>query len=549
MLYAITPANPKTQPTEKGQRARCPNPNCLDPELIGKFGTIVKPHWAHKSGVDCDDWGEPEGPWHLAWKDLVKPKFCEVTIRGLRDGSECFHRADVQNDRGTVIELQHSPISPETIAQRETFYGRMVWVFDVSYLVGSPRFDKSFGEGESGSKLRVGYASVGPPPHPSPHGKRVLRPIHVNDNLRLILGCGIGDIQVGSSKIRYRWKHAKKTIGSANCPVYLDFGQPVDLQFEHTYQGSLQANPYGHQLLKVTRFKTTKLGTFLTGKPTHLNKFLHKHMRDILKDPDLEALVQLAATTRFFQVHAFRFLRRIAAKDELDRLAAAERQRKEAAEAEARRREQQRLRDEQRREAARQELQQFKQHLTEASYDTLVRIGRKRLPTNEQLAFNATAPPRLRKLEAVIVERLNALDWKKAAAFQNKIERQLKGVRASFKVKHVLVRLKSTDAYGREVHNLLAPGPYDEVLKEQLKYQYGFRFGLYQWNGKKVWGRPGWHIEDDLTTRIDEANERLARKQLPPRLAFAARYFDDNPPLTAQEWAKEFLKALKTWDR
>jgi len=540
-LYAITPDNPKTQPTEKSQRARCPNPNCPDPELIGKFGTIVKPHWAHKSGVDCDNWGEPEGPWHLGWKSLVKPEFCEVTIRGLRDGSECFHRADVQNDRGTVIELQHSAISPETIAQREAFYGRMVWVFDASYLVGSPRFDKA-GPGALGPELRVGYASIGPPPHPSPYGKRVLRPIHMNNELRCLFGCGVGDIQVRSPEIRYRWKHAKKTIGSANRPVYLDFGQPVDLQFEHTYPGSLQANPYGHQLLRVTEFRNTKQGTLLTGLPTHLNEFLHKHMRGILKDPDLEAEVRLDATKVFLKVHAFRFLRRIAAKEELDRQVAAERQRKEAAEAAERQRKEAAEAEARRREQAHQELQRFKQHLTEASYDTLVRIGRKRLPTHEQLAFQKIAPPRLRELEAVMVERLDALDWEKAAAFQNKIERQLGGIRASLKVKHHLVRFKFTDAYGREVRNLLAPGPYDEILKDQLKYQYRFRFGLCQWNGKKVWSRPGWYMEDDLIARINEANERLARKQLPPRLAFAAEHFDKNPPMTPQEWVKGFQK-------
>jgi hypothetical protein len=45
------------------------------------------------------------------------------------------HRADVVTASGGVVELQHSPISPEVIAEREAFYGeRMAWIFDATPL-------------------------------------------------------------------------------------------------------------------------------------------------------------------------------------------------------------------------------------------------------------------------------------------------------------------------------------------------------------------------------------------------------------------------------
>jgi len=42
------------------------------------------------------------------------------------------HRADIVNRLGHVIELQHSSLSPVEIAEREAFYGEMVWLVDAS---------------------------------------------------------------------------------------------------------------------------------------------------------------------------------------------------------------------------------------------------------------------------------------------------------------------------------------------------------------------------------------------------------------------------------
>src|SRR4029077_19261118 len=42
------------------------------------------------------------------------------------------HRADIVTRDGAVVELQHSTISPQEIAEREAHYGRMWWIFDAT---------------------------------------------------------------------------------------------------------------------------------------------------------------------------------------------------------------------------------------------------------------------------------------------------------------------------------------------------------------------------------------------------------------------------------
>lgn len=110
-------------PIKKG-RATCP---LCSGRVIAKCGTRVTHHWAHEATTDCDPWSEPEGEWHRAWKSLVRPEQREVTMGP--------HRADIVSASGQVIELQHSSISAEDIAERCAFYHPMIWVFDVSKAV------------------------------------------------------------------------------------------------------------------------------------------------------------------------------------------------------------------------------------------------------------------------------------------------------------------------------------------------------------------------------------------------------------------------------
>ena len=96
-------------------------PLCSE-QLIAKCGSLKIWHWSHKNKNDCDSWSEGETDWHKDWKDSTLPEFCEVKIGN--------HRADIKNNKGLVIELQHSPIDVETIKERERHYGKMIWLFD-----------------------------------------------------------------------------------------------------------------------------------------------------------------------------------------------------------------------------------------------------------------------------------------------------------------------------------------------------------------------------------------------------------------------------------
>lgn len=131
MLYAWIDGI-KRPPLAKGECTACRN--------CGGVLTSVIPvenirHWRHKAG-DCDPWSEPEGPWHLGWKEQFDLSCREV---GLIDpATREHHRADVLCGAGTpraiVLELQHSSISEDERAAREAFYQkahRMFWLVHI----------------------------------------------------------------------------------------------------------------------------------------------------------------------------------------------------------------------------------------------------------------------------------------------------------------------------------------------------------------------------------------------------------------------------------
>lgn len=99
----------------KGGHGVCPH---CGGDVLSKCGKIVSWHWAHKT-CDCDPWSEPESEWHLRWKDRFPKDWQEISIGR--------HRCDVKTPK-MVIEFQASIISCDEIAERENFYGRMVWV-------------------------------------------------------------------------------------------------------------------------------------------------------------------------------------------------------------------------------------------------------------------------------------------------------------------------------------------------------------------------------------------------------------------------------------
>ena len=131
MLYAWVDGV-KRAPVKKGERTIC--------RACGGLLTSVVPaenvaHWRHKAG-DCDRWSEPEGPWHLGWKELFDISCREIPLEDSKTGER--HRADVLcgagSSRATVLELQHSPISEDERNARERFYQqnhRMFWLVHV----------------------------------------------------------------------------------------------------------------------------------------------------------------------------------------------------------------------------------------------------------------------------------------------------------------------------------------------------------------------------------------------------------------------------------
>lgn len=94
-------------------------------KVIAKQGEIKRWHFSHVGESDCR-FGKGKTEWHLWWQERVKKENLEIMMK--RDDS--FHIADIVNNEGIVIEIQHSNMSEETIRERQDFYKNMIWIFD-----------------------------------------------------------------------------------------------------------------------------------------------------------------------------------------------------------------------------------------------------------------------------------------------------------------------------------------------------------------------------------------------------------------------------------
>lgn len=117
----------------------------------------------------------------MAWKELFPKPNVEVTIS--RYGG--MHRADIVTQSGMVIELQHSPISPYTIQEREAFYGRMIWLIDL--VECGHRFQRF--------------------------------PLRTPDSI--------------CNRFEFFWKHTRPSLSWAKAPVLLDFGKSYLVRVDH----------------------------------------------------------------------------------------------------------------------------------------------------------------------------------------------------------------------------------------------------------------------------------------------------------------------------
>jgi competence protein CoiA len=127
-MYAISTTSGERIQAEPRMPAECP---VCGARVIAKCGDIVSWHWAHTS-ADCDEWAEADSAWHRTWQEQFPEHMREVTMHP--------HRADVLTPAG-VVEIQHSYLSPEQIARREAFYGRVTWVWDVRDAYRSGRIE------------------------------------------------------------------------------------------------------------------------------------------------------------------------------------------------------------------------------------------------------------------------------------------------------------------------------------------------------------------------------------------------------------------------
>lgn len=129
----------RRQPVASGERTICRQCNG---ELTGVLPQDREPFWRHMSRKDCDTWSEPEGDWHLAWKERFPIEAREFPMVDKTTGER--HRADVfvtrNGERGVTVELQHSSISAVDVNIRERFYGMrgpMLWVVHLHEEAGA----------------------------------------------------------------------------------------------------------------------------------------------------------------------------------------------------------------------------------------------------------------------------------------------------------------------------------------------------------------------------------------------------------------------------
>ena len=124
--------------THSNQEYYCPYCGAL---LVTKKGDIRQHHFAHKSLHYCSDswvgnhfYSYDISPWHNDWQSLFPKENQEVKL-ALGDTK---HRADVMIDK-TVIEFQHSIMSPSAFDDRNNFYfnfgNKGIWLFDLTDLL------------------------------------------------------------------------------------------------------------------------------------------------------------------------------------------------------------------------------------------------------------------------------------------------------------------------------------------------------------------------------------------------------------------------------
>jgi hypothetical protein len=195
MIWALANNdNIEAFPNGKGICELCGKP------VFAKCGEIKIWHWSHYKGPDCDNWHEPETEWHYHWKMTFGKDNSEIII----EKENIKHRADVLTKTNVVIELQNSPIKPEVIRKRESFYGeRMIW------LINGMEFRHNFKINKRSLFIYKFNPNYLRGDNPSERVIKVYRSIPSHEG-----------------KYEFTWNYARSSWLDVNKPTFIDFGGP-----------------------------------------------------------------------------------------------------------------------------------------------------------------------------------------------------------------------------------------------------------------------------------------------------------------------------------
>jgi len=139
MLLAVDPLTEERIRARPGLYAVCPG---CQKDVIPRCGDFKIWHWAHKAGI-CKYDSEPYTAWHLEWQE--KALNAGMEIEKIFDPSQRY-RADIYDPKKNIVtEVQHSPITMETIVDRCLFYDskgiEIRWIFDFTYRYNSRKIE------------------------------------------------------------------------------------------------------------------------------------------------------------------------------------------------------------------------------------------------------------------------------------------------------------------------------------------------------------------------------------------------------------------------
>ena len=125
-------------------------PVCGSP-LDTKKGNVRRHHFAHKASHRCTDTWQgtySDSEWHFSWQERYPKENRELAL--VLDQTR--HRADVIAGR-TVVEFQHSALSPGEFNDRNRFYEdlgyKVIWLYDLRELYEAGTISETEGTDES----------------------------------------------------------------------------------------------------------------------------------------------------------------------------------------------------------------------------------------------------------------------------------------------------------------------------------------------------------------------------------------------------------------